>query len=123
QHAVADHIIDLIEDHQIVAPALHLRPPKLPGLFAKPYVFRIRLRTANLYKTPAHSPNLEMVCPQHLRRIQFAVMPGALDELHHKHTQALTHGPKASAQRASRLALARAGIDNEQTFLLGHSAS
>src|SRR5689334_18574648 len=47
-------------------------------------------------------------------------MPRPLDELHHHYAQALAHRAKRCAQRASRLPLARPGVNNQQSFFFWH---
>src|SRR4029077_18081362 len=56
----------------------------------------------------------------HLGRVQLAVVPGAFDELHHQHAQPLPNRAKRSPQRASCFALARPGINDQQSFFFRH---
>jgi len=47
-------------------------------------------------------------------------MPRAFDELDHQHAKSLAHGAKSGAQSASGFALARSGVDDEQSFFFRH---
>src|SRR5579862_6676735 len=47
-------------------------------------------------------------------------MPRALDELHHHHSQPLTHRAKRRPQRTRRLPFPRPPISNQQSFSLWH---
>jgi hypothetical protein len=60
--------------------------------------------------------------PEGLHRIQLAVMPGPLEKLQHQHPHAVSHGAQSRAHGGSGLALAGAGIDQDQSFTgVGHS--
>src|SRR5277367_3499658 len=45
-----------------------------------------------------------------------ACRPGALDELHHTNAEATTKRPQRESERCCRLAFARTGVDDKQTF-------
>ena len=49
-------------------------------------------------------------------------MPRAFDELHHQDAQALTDGAERGAERTCCFALARAGIDDQKSFVLRHAS-
>src|SRR5258708_3527831 len=58
---------------------------------------------------------------EHFGGVELAVVPGTLDELHHQHAQALAHGAKRGTERASGLALARPGVNDQESFFFWHS--
>jgi hypothetical protein len=120
EHAVADDVIDLIQDDQVVSSALNLREAELPGLLAQAHVFGIGLRAADFHKAASHGPNLDLVVAQEFGCVKLAVMPGAFNELHHEHAQALTHGAKGGAEGTRGLPFSRAGVDDEEAFAFGH---
>jgi hypothetical protein len=57
-----------------------------------------------------------MLFAEHARRVQLAVMPGTLDELHHQNLQSLAHGPECGAERRGRLSLSRPRMNDNQAF-------
>ena len=92
-------------------PGLH------PGLLHQANIFRIRLCAADLHESPAHLLQHKVVA-EGLDGIQFAVMPGALEELQHQHAHAISHGSQGRAHGGSGFALAGAGVDEDQAFSL-----
>src|SRR3989441_3772785 len=91
EHTVADDVVDFIEHHEIVLPAVDLRAAELPGLLAEPEVFRVGFRASDLDEAAAHRTNLHLIVAQHFRRVEFAIMPRAFDELHHQHARSEEH--------------------------------
>src|SRR3984885_10465637 len=120
QHFIADHVIDLIKDYEIIPPAVNLFAAKFPGLLAEADVLGIGFRAANFHEAAAHGPNFEFVVAQHLRGVELAVVPRAFYELHHKDPQPLSDGAKPGAKRAGGFAFAGAGVDDQLTFTFGH---
>src|SRR6185312_8305805 len=53
------------------------------------------------------------------QNVAFAGRPGALHELHHADLEAMTDGAKDHAEGGRRLALALAGMDDQEAALLG----
>ena len=51
QHFIADHVIDLIQDYEIIPPAVDLCAAKFPGLLAEADVLGIGLRAASAATT------------------------------------------------------------------------
>src|SRR5271169_4352441 len=84
QHAVTDGIVDLIEHHQIPLPRLNRVVGRGPGLLNHACVFRVRFLRAHLHKAPAHLLHDKLVA-EGLHRVEFAVVPRALQELQHEH--------------------------------------
>src|SRR5215467_10853834 len=93
KHFVADDVVNLVENDQIVAAGVDCIESCLPALFGKFDVFRIGFCSADFYKAPTHGANLKFAVAQHLGRVEFAVVPRAFDKLHHQNAQALANGP------------------------------
>src|SRR5438309_9241454 len=55
------------------------RPPR-STLFPYTTLFR----SSDLDEAAAHRTNLHLIVAQHFRRVEFAIMPRAFDELHHQ---------------------------------------
>src|SRR3984885_771209 len=121
EHLVADHVIDFVEHDEIVLFAVDLLAAELPGLLAHAEVLRIGFRSANLHKSAAHGANLELIVTEHFRGVELAIVPRALDELHHQDPEALAHGAKRGAESAGRLALAGSDVNDQQPFAFRHS--
>src|SRR5260370_5578465 len=120
QHFVADGVINLVQHHQVVLPAVNRGAPRFPAMRGQANVVRVRLRSADLHEPATHRANLKLVISQHLRCVQLTVVPRTFDELHHQHTQSLPYRAKRRAQRASGLTFARPGINNQQSFSFRH---
>src|SRR5690242_4156666 len=50
EHLVADHVVDLVEDHEIPLAAVHLLDRPTPGFLAQSNVFGIGLRAADFHE-------------------------------------------------------------------------
>src|ERR1700688_2834559 len=120
EHFVTDGVIDFVEDHQIVFPAVNCFATCLPALLRQLDIFGIRFGATDLYETAPHGSNFKLVIAQHFGGVQLAVMPGAFDELHHQDAHALAYGAKCRTQRASGLALAGPGINDKQSLFFRH---
>src|SRR5271155_1225812 len=122
KHLVADHVVDFVKHHQIVLLAVNLLAAIFPGLLAHANVFWVGFRAADFHETAAHRPDFELVVAQHLGRVEFAIVPGAFDELDHKDPQSLTNSAKRRSERASGFSLARPGVDDQESLALRHSS-
>src|SRR5271165_6774729 len=123
QHFVADDVIYLVEDDQIVFFGVDGVAASLPALFSELDVLRIGFRAANFDEAAAHRANFKFVVAQHFGGVEFAIVPGSFDELNHEHAETLTDGAKCGAEGAGGFALAGAGVDDQESFFLGHLAS
>ena len=85
-----------------------------PGLFHHADVFRIGFSAADLHKAAAHLLHDEVVA-EGLHRIEFTVVPGAFEELQHEHAHAVADGAQGGTHGGGSLALARAGIHDDQS--------
>src|SRR5579885_1434500 len=121
EHLVADRVVDFIQHHQVIGAAVDRGSPGFPAFLCQLSVLGVRFRSANLHESAAHGPDFKLVVAEHLRRIQLAVVPRSLDELHHQHAQPLPDRAKRCSERASRLSLARPRINNQQSLLIRHS--
>src|SRR5437588_3765611 len=122
EHFVADRVVDLIEDHQVVFAAVNRLAPGFPTFARQLDVLGVSFRAPDFHKASSHRSNLELVVAQQLRCVKFAVMPRTLDELHHHHPQPLSHGAKRGTQRASGLAFPRPGVNDQQSFFFRHGS-
>ena len=117
QHPVMHSVIDFVQDDEVVLATGNLLARKPPGFLNQADVFRVRFLRADFHEPAAHGQNLEALNAQHPRRVQFSIVPGALDELHHQNLEPLPDGPQGRAQRCRRLAFSRPGMNNNQAFL------
>src|SRR6266481_2383598 len=113
EHFVADGVIDLVENDEVVLSAVDGVAAGLPTFLCELDVGRIGFGAADFDEAAAHGADFEFVVTQHFGGVEFAVVPGTLDELDHQHAQALAHGAKGGAERAGSLALARPGVNDE----------
>ncbi len=123
EHFVADGVVDLIEDDEFVFSTVDGVAACLPALLRELDVGRISFGAADFYEAASHGADFKLFVAEHFGGVEFAVVPGAFDELHHQHAQALAHGAERSAQRASGLALARPGVNDEESFFFRHDES
>ena len=114
KHAVADGIVNFVQDHQVPFARLYRFLALVPGLFHHAHVFRIRLFRAHLHEAATHLLHDEFIA-ERFYRIQFAIVPRAFQKLQHEHTHALSHGPQRRSHSGSCFALARTSVDNDQT--------
>ena len=75
QNLIANHVINLVEDHQIVFAAVNLFAAEIPALLAKLDVLRVRIGAADFDEAATHGANFEFIVTQHFRGVQFAIMP------------------------------------------------
>ncbi len=115
EHAVADGVVDLVEDHQVPLAGADGLLGFRPGLLHQLDVFRVGLGAAHFDEAAAHLLHHE-VGAKGLHRVQFAVVPGALEELQHQHLQAVAHGAQSGAHGCRGLALAGAGVHEDQAL-------
>src|SRR6516165_2855686 len=116
EHFVADDVVDLVEDHQVICAGIDGVAARLPAQLGQLDVFGSGFGAADFHDPPAHGTDFEFVVAQHLGRVQFAVMPGTLDELNHEHPDALADGAKRRAQSAGGFALAGPGVNDQKAF-------
>src|SRR5882762_4484121 len=112
QHFVADDVVDFVEDDQIVFTRVNGIAASLPALFGELDVRRISFRAADFDEAAAHRANFKFVVAQHFGRVQFAIVPGAFDELHHQDAETLADRAERGAERAGGFAFSRAGVDD-----------
>src|ERR1039458_6289095 len=121
EHAIADRIVDLIQHHQIPLPRLDRLLPLRPRLLYHLHIIRIRLLRAHLHKSPSHLLHHKFV-PEGFHRIQFPVVPRALQELQHQDSHPLAHRTQSRPHRRSRLAFSRPSVhDDETAAYVSHS--
>src|ERR1700730_13115192 len=122
--ARADHVdalgTALQRLHELVRTAVDGVASSQPAVIRHLDVFGIGFRTADLHEAAAHRPDLELVVAEHFRSIELAVVPRALDELHHQDAKALPDRAKRSAKRTSRLALAGPGVNDQESLVFRH---
>ena len=113
EHFVADDVVDLVEDDEVVGAAVDRVAAGRPAFIRHLDVFGIGFCAADLYEAATHRPDFELVVAEHFGGVEFAVMPRTLDELDHQDAQPLADGAKCGSERAGRFALARTGIDDQ----------
>src|SRR5216684_5419700 len=120
EHFVADGVVDFVEDDEIVLAAVDGIAAGLPAFLRQLDVGRIGFGTADFDEAAAHGADFEFIVAEHFGSVELAVMPGTLDELDHEDLEALAHGAKGGTESASGLALARPGVNDEQSFFFRH---
>src|SRR5882762_7658206 len=121
KHFVADRVVDFIEDDKVVLAAVDGVAAGFPAFLRQLDVRRVGFSAADFDEAAAHGANFKFVVTKHLGGVELAIVPGTLDELDHQHSQALAHGAKGGAERAGGLALARSGINDEESFFFRHN--
>src|SRR5258708_15051737 len=120
EHFVADGVVDFVEDDEIVLAAVDGIAAGQPAFLRELYVRRIGFGAADFDEAAAHGTDFKFVVAEDFGGVELAVMPGTLDELDHEDIEALAHGAKGGTERASGLALARPGVNDEQSFFFRH---
>src|SRR5229473_2539357 len=120
EHFVADGVVDFVEDDEVVLAAVDSVAAGLPTFLRELDVGRIGFGAADFDEAAAHGTDFKLVVAEHFGGVEFAVMPRTLDELDHQDFEALAHGAKRSAERASGFALARAGVNDQESFFFRH---
>ena len=89
-----------------------------PGVFDEVDVFGVGLGSAYLHEAAAHLFDDEGsgVQPKSGNGVELAVVPGALEELQDEHAHAVAGGAHRGAERGGGLALAGAGVDEDEAF-------
>src|SRR5260370_11867090 len=123
EHFVADGVVDLVEDDQVVFAAVDGVAAGLPTFLRQLDVCRVGFGAADFDEAAAHWADFKLVIAEHFGGVELAVVPRALDELHHQYAQALAHGAERGAECASGLAFARPGVNDEQSFFFCHDES
>src|SRR5260370_25290955 len=95
----------------------------LPTLLREVGASGVVFGTADFHEAAPHGANFEFVIAEHFGGVELTVVPRALDELHHQDFEDLTHGAKRGSKRAGGLALARAGVNDEESFFFPHALS
>ena len=116
QVVVAQHDVELIQDHHVVSPiGDHLLGglPRVPGRF---YVARPVLGLPG--EAFAHGADHHLI-GEGGKGMAFAGLPLALDELHDADLHAVADRPHGEAEGGGRLSLARPGVDDEEALLDG----
>ena len=120
QHSIADGVVDFVQDHHVPVAGVDGFASLRPGSLNKANVLRIGFRSSDLHKAAPHLLHHE-IRSEGLYRIQFSVVPGALDELQHQDPHAAAHCTQGGAHGSGSLALAWAGVDQDQAFAgVGH---
>ena len=115
EHAVADGVIDLVEDDHVPFARKDGLTRFFPGFFDEANVFGVGFRAADFDEAAAHLAQDE-VFAEGFRRVELAVVPGAFEELEHEDAHAVADRAQRGAHRSRGLALARTGVDEDQTF-------
>ena len=123
EHFVAEDVIDFVEDDEIVLAAVDCAAAGLPAFLGKLDVCRIGFGAADFDEAAAHGPNFKLVVTKHFGGVEFAVVPGTFDELDHEDFETLADSAEGSTQGAGGLALARAGVNDQESFFFGHGVS
>src|SRR6185369_2117798 len=114
EHAVTDGVIDLIQDNQVPGAGMDCLGSLRPGLFYHADIFGIGLFGPNFHEAAAHLLHDELIAKS-LHRIELAIVPRALQKLQHQDAHALPHRPQSGSHGSGGLALARAGIHDDET--------
>ena len=75
QHFVADDVVDLIENDQIVFSGVDCIAARVPAFFGELDVCGIRLRAANFDESASHGANFKFVVAKHFGGVEFAIVP------------------------------------------------
>src|SRR5262245_43701023 len=111
---VAQRDVELVEDHQAEAGIGHELERLRPGALGRRNVALEVLRLpgeAFPHRVPGH------LLAESGQRVALRRVPGALDELHHADPMPAAEHAQGEAERGGGLALAGAGVDDEQPFL------
>src|SRR5437899_639253 len=122
QHFVADDVVDLIENDEIVFSGVDGIAARVPAFFREPDVCGISLRAANFDESAPHRANFKFVVTKHFGGVEFAIVPRALDKLHHQYAQALAYRAKCRTERTCGFPFARPGINDQESLFLRHFA-
>ena len=137
EHLVADGVVDLVEHDQVPVAGEDCGGSLGPGGLDQANVFGVCLCAADLDEAAAKLPNDEVLrgrvagrraeglacaalrsaqrCVQRIGGIQLAVVPRTLEELEDEDAHAVAGGAQCGAQRGGGLALAGAGVDQDET--------
>src|ERR1019366_7655675 len=85
-----------------------------PGLLHHAHILRVWLLGADFHEAASHLLEDELVA-ESLDRIEFAVMPRALQKLEHEDAHSLPDGSQRRPHGRGGLALAGAGIHDDET--------
>ena len=86
----------------------------VPGGLDHADVFGIGFRAADFHEAAAHLLQHEVVA-EGLDGVEFAVVPGAFEELQHQHAHAVAHRAQGRAHGGGGLAFAGAGVDEDES--------
>src|SRR5260370_24244523 len=103
-HFVADGVVDLIKNHEVVFAAVDGVAARLPALLRELDVGRISFTAGDFYEAAAHGADFKLFLAKHFGGFELAVVPRTLDELHHQHAQGPAHCAKTRSYAASGLA-------------------
>src|ERR1700740_1261685 len=120
EHAIADGIVDFVEDDQVPGPRLDRLLGFRPRFFDHAHIFGIGLLCAYFHEAATHLLHHELVA-ESLDGIEFPVVPRSLQELKHQHPHTLADGAQGCSHGGGSVALAGAGIyDDESTADIRH---
>jgi len=125
EHAIADGVVDLVEDDHVPVAGEDGGARFGPCFFDEANVFGIGFRTADFDEAAAHLAENEIFA-EGFGGVELAVVPGAFEELQHEDAHAVADCAQCCAHCGSGLALARAGVDEDQSFAgfgFGHALS
>src|ERR1700687_3592499 len=120
EHLVANGVVDFVEDDEVIIASVDGVAAGLPTLLRQLDVRGIGFGAADFDEAAAHGTDFKLVVAEHFGGVKLAVMPRTLDELDHKDFEALAHSAKRGAERASGLALAGPGVNDEESFFFRH---
>src|SRR6516162_7518072 len=114
EKSVAQRVVDLVQDHNVVIPRGDLLDGGLPGGAHHGFINLNVLTFPG--ETLAHRVDFKAAKPG--RAAQLTALPFPFEELQHDHAHAVATGPKGNSQGRRGFSFAVTGVDDNEAFLL-----